>query len=152
MSESSEYFDVPDALWEKAEPILERFRRKMSGGIPPIEFRRLLAGMLYQLKTGCQWSMIPKCYGAKSTLHEHFQRWTKAGAFAEIASVAALHFDKHQDFDFSWQSMDGTLVQAPVRKKKRRLKVLDRTQRTGGVREQKSICTWTNLACLWELR
>lgn len=139
MSDFSDYFDVPDALWEKAEPLLEPFRRKMPGGVPPIHFRRLLAGMLYQLKTGCQWNMIPKCYGAKSTLHEHFQRWTKAGVFTAIASAAAHDFDENVGFDFSWQSMDGTLVQAPVRKKESRPRALAQTRRTEGAREQKSI-------------
>jgi len=139
MKAPSDFFDVPDALWEKVEPILAPFRRKMSGGVPPIESRRLLAGMLYQLKTGCQWNMIPRCYGAKSTLHEHFQRWTKAGVFAEIASLAAQNFDEHVGFDFSWQSMDGTLVQAPVRKKERQPRDLAQTQRTEGAQERKSI-------------
>lgn len=140
MSSYAGNFDVPDALWEKIEPLLVPFRRKRSGGVPPTDFRRLLAGMLYQLKTGCQWSMIPKCYGSKSTLHEHFQKWTKAGVFSEIVSIAALNFDESVGFDFSWQSMDGTLIQAPVRKKERRCRGLVQTQQTEAAQEQKSIC------------
>jgi transposase len=113
------YFEIPDALWERVEPLLSRMARTRSGGSTPTPLRVLLAGMLYRLKTGCQWSMIPKHYGSKSTLHEHYQRWVHAGIFAEILRVIATEYQDLPGFDFEWQSMDGSLIQSPVRKKKR---------------------------------
>jgi transposase len=112
------FFEIPDELWEKIEPLFSPFKRKRSGGSPPIPFRTLLSGMLYRLKTGAQWSMIPKQYGSKSTLHEHYQRWVHAGVFAEILRIITTEFHNHSGYDFAWQAMDGSLIQAPVRKKK----------------------------------
>lgn len=115
--EALTYHEIPDVLWERIEPLFSRFQRKKSGGSAPIPFRTLLAGMLYRLKTGCQWSMIPKLYGSKSTLHEQYQRLVHAGVFAEILHIVATEFHALSGFDFEWQAMDGSLVQAPVRKK-----------------------------------
>jgi transposase len=111
------YFELPDSFWQRFEPLFSGQVRKRSGGVTPIPLRVLLAGMLYRLKTGCQWSMIPKHYGSKSTLHEHYQRWVRAGIFAQILRIIADEFQNHRGFDFEWQSMDGSLIQAPVKKK-----------------------------------
>ncbi len=45
MNEPIGYFDVPDALRERVEPIFEPFKHKKSGGVFPIEFRRLLVSL-----------------------------------------------------------------------------------------------------------
>lgn len=58
--------------------------------------------------------MIPKQYGSKSTLHEHYQRWVHAGFFQENLRIIATEFHSHAGFDFEWQPMDGSLIQAPV--------------------------------------
>jgi transposase len=112
------YLEIPDALWEQIEPLFSGLARKKSGGSAPIPFRTLLAGMLYRLKTGCQWCMVPKHYGSKSTLHEHYQRWVHAGIFDKILRCIASDYQKYAGFDFAWQSMDGSLIQAPTRKKR----------------------------------
>ena len=75
----TDFRDVPDELWERIEPLLAPFKRKRSGGSKPLAQRTVLAGILYKCRTGCQWAMLPACYGSKSTVHEHFQRWNKAG-------------------------------------------------------------------------
>jgi transposase len=108
---------IPDALWDRIEPLFSRFKRKRPGGSPQTPFRVLLARMLYRLKTGCQWSMIPKQYGSKTVLHEHYQRWVHDGVFAEILRIIVTEFHDRSGFDFAWQAMDGSLIQAPVRKK-----------------------------------
>ncbi|MEO5355497.1 MAG: IS5 family transposase [Magnetococcus sp. XQGC-1] len=107
--------EISDELWERVEPLLEPFKRKRPGGTKPIPFRNILNGILFQLKTGCQWSMIPACYGSKSTIHEHFQHWVRCGVFDEIFRLNLNEYDELKGIEWSWQAMDGSLVQAPVR-------------------------------------
>ena len=107
--------DVSDELWERIEPLLEPFKRTRSGGSKPLAFRVIFNGILYLLKTGCQWEMIPKCYGSKSTIHEHFQKWVRAGIFDEIFRLNLLEYDELRGIEWEWQSMDGSLIQAPTR-------------------------------------
>lgn len=109
------YPEISDGFWQQVEPLLERFKRKKSGGRPPLDFRVILNGILYLLKTGCQWDCLPPCYGSKSAVHEHFQTWVAAGVFAEIFRLNAVDYDELQGIHWEWQAMDGSLVQAPVR-------------------------------------
>lgn len=69
---------ISDTFWNPVEPLLEPFKRKKSGGSPPVDFRCILNGIFYLLKTGCQWGHLPPCSGSKSTVHEHVQRWVQA--------------------------------------------------------------------------
>jgi transposase len=106
------FLEIPGELWERIEPLFICFERKRPGGSGPTPspFRTLLAGMLYRLKTACQWRMVPKHYGSKSTLHEHYQRWAHAGLFAEILRIIATEFHDSAGFDFAWQSSLSRLV------------------------------------------
>ncbi|WP_242482168.1 IS5 family transposase [Thiocystis violacea] len=106
--------EMSDDFWRQAEPLLEPFKRKHSGGRTPLDFRVILNGIRYLLKTGCQWDCLPVCYGAKSTVHEHFQKWVHAGVLSELFRVMANAYQEQIGLQWTWQSMDGALVQAPV--------------------------------------
>ena len=108
------YKEISDEFWERVEPFLEKFKRKKSGGSNPLDFRKILNGIFYLLKTGCQWQYIPRCYGSKSTIHEHFQKWVADGVFSEVFRLSVEEYDELIGIDWEWQMMDGFLVQAPV--------------------------------------
>lgn len=107
--------EVSDKLWAIIEPLLERFKRTRRGGSKALPFRTILNGIVHWLKTGCQWDMIPRCYGSKSTLHEHFQRWVNAGVFETIFRLCVEEYEEFQKIVWTWQSMDGSISQAPTR-------------------------------------
>jgi len=68
------FADVPDTLWHHVEPLLPLDIPRPRGGRPRSDNRRVLAGILYRLRTGCQWKSLPKEYfGSGSTCHERFQ-------------------------------------------------------------------------------
>ncbi|MBF0152374.1 MAG: transposase [Magnetococcales bacterium] len=52
--------DVTDDLWEQIEPLLEPFKRKRSKDNKPVPFRNIFNGILFLLRTGCQWR-FPIC-------------------------------------------------------------------------------------------
>ena len=70
----------------------------------------ILTGIFYVLKTGCQWSFVPRGYGAKSTVHEHFQRWVQGGVFAGMFRGYAQEYQALKGIQWEWQAMDGTLA------------------------------------------
>lgn len=107
--------EISDEFWKIAEPILEPFKRTWPGGSRPLPFRNILNGIFYLLKTGCQWDMIPRCYGSKSTIHEHFQHWISGGVFDSIFQLNSEKYEELQGIEWVWQSMDGGIVQAPTR-------------------------------------
>jgi transposase len=76
---------IPDELWNKVKNILpaEKLPNKTKGR-PIVLFRKVLDGILYVLRTGCQWKMLPKEYGSGSTCHRRFQEWVVLNIFHKL--------------------------------------------------------------------
>jgi transposase len=64
---------IPDRLWKKIKPLLGREKRPGTPGRPAVAFRMVFDGILYVLRTGCQWKHAPREFGSGSTLHRRFQ-------------------------------------------------------------------------------
>jgi len=46
--------------------------------------RRMLNGILYLNKTGCQWRLVPKEFGHWSTIYGYCKRWRRDGVWARL--------------------------------------------------------------------
>ena len=70
MSAAGQYeTDVPEAPWDLLHPLLPKHTwMPGSRGRPPCPLRRVVNGMLYVNKTGCQWRMLPKDFGPWETV------------------------------------------------------------------------------------
>jgi transposase len=89
----AKFADVPEPLWLRIEPLIPAERAKPRGGRPPVAARVVMAGILYRLKTGCQWKALPNEFGSGSTCHLRFQQWVKLGVFAEIHRELLSYYD-----------------------------------------------------------
>jgi len=107
--------EIPDDLWELIEPILPPDKPAGTNGRPRVPNRTVLNGILYVLRTGCQWKMVPRQYSSGSTCHLRFQTWVRAGVFKRIWRVCLKHYDDLQGIDWRFQSLDGVIVSAPVK-------------------------------------
>ena len=69
---------ISDELWDNISNLLPNEKPNDTVGRPIIPFRKVLDGILYVLRTGCQWKMLlPKEYGSGSTCHRRFQQWVQ---------------------------------------------------------------------------
>jgi transposase len=66
---------IPTDLWLKIAPMLGEEKRPGTRGRPPVPFRQVMDGILYVLRTGCQWKAPQKEYGSGSTAQRRFQQW-----------------------------------------------------------------------------
>ena len=107
--------DVPDGLWAKIEPLLPPVPSHPQGGRPPLDRRQVLNGILYVLRTGCQWKMLPREYGSGSTGHRYFQAWVRAGVFRKLWRRCLQEYDDLKGVAWRWQSIDSVAVSAPVK-------------------------------------
>lgn len=107
--------DVTDEFWAKVEPLLPKHVRSPKGGRPPTQHRTILNGILYVLRTGCQWKMLPREYGSSSAAHKHFQQWTRAGIFTKLWRLCLREYDDLKGIDWRWQTIDSVTVPAPVK-------------------------------------
>ena len=107
--------EIPDDLWTLIEPLLPPDKPPGANGRPRVPNRTVLNGILYVLRTGCQWKMVPRQYSSGSTCHLRFQTWAWAGVFERIWRVCLKHYDDLQGIDWRFQSMDSASVSAPVK-------------------------------------
>jgi transposase len=67
---------------------------KNTVGRPAISFRKVLDGILYNLRTKrCKWKMLPSEYVSGSTCHRRFQQWNKADIFKRIWTRLLKEYD-----------------------------------------------------------
>jgi len=67
--------DITREQFERIKPILESARRKTKPRT--IDLYHVFNAVLYLLKTGCQWRLLPKEYPKWRTVHEYFTIWRK---------------------------------------------------------------------------
>ena len=75
---------LPEELWQRVELLLPKPRRSRKGGRPPLNYRKVMDGIFFVLRTGCQWKAAPKGFGSGSSLHRYFQKWVKRGVFRDL--------------------------------------------------------------------
>ena len=79
------HFWLSDAQFSRLEPLLPKKVR----GVPRVDDRRVISGIIYVLKNGLMWRDAPAVYGPPKTLYNRFIRWSKAGVFDRIFSTLA---------------------------------------------------------------
>ena len=66
----------------------------LSHGVPRVDDRRVVSGIVYVIRNGLQWKDAPKAYGPHKTLYNRFIRWSRLGVFDKI--FAALAREGHK--------------------------------------------------------
>lgn len=106
-------WEVSDALWTMIEPILKQLDPPRSTpGRGRIDQRAALNGVIYQMRTGCQWNVLPKRFGDDSSIHRTFQRWIAKGVLQAIWAELIEACDELGGVDWQWQSADGAMGKA----------------------------------------
>lgn len=77
-------WSVSDALWERMKKIVDEPAPSRPPGRPRADLRRVVDGILFRLRTGCQWNHIPPVYGSDSTIHRYYLEWCRRGIFEQI--------------------------------------------------------------------
>lgn len=97
--------------WKLIKPLLPKQNFK-KGGRPRKNDRRTLNGILWVLRTGAQWSEIPRRYGYPTTCWRRLKVWQELGVWEKIwkALLGTLH--KRDKIDWAVAFLDGSFVPA----------------------------------------
>ncbi len=61
-----------------------------SHGVPRVDDRRVVSGIIFVIRNGLRWRDAPKDYGPHKTIYNRFIRWSRLGVFNRIfAELAA---------------------------------------------------------------
>ena len=105
---------IPDELWDEIRFILASEKLANTIGTPAISFRKVLDGIMYVLRTSCQWKMLPKEYGSGSTCHRRFQQWSTSKVFKKLWTRLLKVYDGIVGIQWRWQSLDSVCIKAPL--------------------------------------
>jgi putative transposase len=105
-------WEVSDELWARIEPLLKRLDPPAATGRRRTDRRRVLDGIIFRLRTGCQWNHIPCVYGDDSTLHRCFEDWCEVGLFKKLWAQLVKECDELKGVQWKWQAADCMLGKA----------------------------------------
>jgi transposase len=96
---------VNDALWQRLEPLFppRKPRRARFPGRKPMDYRRILTGILFVLKTGIPWEDLPREMGCGCgvTCLNYLRAWQEAGVWEKLRQVILAESPQARRIDWS---------------------------------------------------
>src|SRR5215831_2146211 len=107
---------MPDALWERIEPLLPpRKPHPLGCHRPRVDDRKAMDAIFFVLRTGCQWGALDATgICSHSAAHRRFQEWIAADVFVAIWEQGLVEYDVLQGIEWEWLAMDGAMTKAPL--------------------------------------
>jgi transposase len=105
---------VTDELWALIEPLLPPEPDNPKGGRPRIANRAALTGILFVLKSGIPWEMLPKEMGCGSgmTCWRRLRDWQQAGVWQRLHLLLLERLHAAGQIDWSRACLDSASVPA----------------------------------------
>jgi transposase len=105
---------VSDELWEIVEPLLPEEPPKPQGGRPRLDDRAALTGIVFVLKSGIPWEMLPQEMGCGSgvTCWRRLKEWQEAGVWERLLQALLDRLGEADQIDWARASLDSASVPA----------------------------------------
>ena len=81
----ADQFWLSEAQFARLRPLLPTDTR----GVPRVDDRRVISGIVHVLQSGCRWRDVPAGYGPSKTLYNRFGRWARKGVWARVFAELA---------------------------------------------------------------
>ncbi|MBB3290640.1 transposase, partial [Rhizobium sp. BK347] len=82
-------YELTEHEWSIISPLLPNKPR----GVPRVDDRRVLNGILWRFRTGSPWAEVPERYGPPTTCYNRFMRWRKAGVWDRLLEAVSAAYD-----------------------------------------------------------
>ena len=105
---------VSDELWEIVEPLLPEELPKPEGGRPRVDDRAALTGIVFVLKSGIPWEMLPQEMGCGSgvTCWRRLREWQEASVWERLLQVLLDRLGEANHIDWERACVDSASVPA----------------------------------------
>jgi transposase len=111
---------IDEAVWERIAPLLPK-KVKPQGGRARIPDRAVLSGIVFILRNGIHWDLLPKeiGFGSGFTCRRRLQEWQRAGIWKRMQRILIAEFD--QDGRIDWRRAEvNSSQQVPTPRSKQR--------------------------------
>jgi transposase len=105
---------LPDALWNLIQPMLPHTPSRPKGGRPRLPDRVCLTGILFVLRSGIPWEMLPQELGCGSgmTCWRRLRDWQEAGIWQLIHFALLDWLARSGKIDWSRAVLDSSSLRA----------------------------------------
>ena len=125
---------VSDELWEIIEPLLPSEPPKPQGGRPRVDDRAALSGIIFVLKSGIPWEMLPQEMGCGSgvTCWRRLREWQEAGVWERLHRVLLDRLGEADQIELERACLDSASIPAKrgARKPARTRRIKERRARS----------------------
>jgi len=105
-------WEIPDTMWEQIQPVIAQMDPPKKTGRKRADPRKILDGLIFRMRTGCQWNQLPERFGDDSTVHRTFQRWLERGVLDAIWVTLIDECQELGGVDWQWQAADSAMGKA----------------------------------------
>ena len=103
---------VPDAVWERVAVLIDKYDPPAKTGRKRSDERAALDGVIYRMRTGCQWEALPREFGDDSSVHRAMQRWVRCDLFEHLWALLLSECEELGGVDWAWQAADCVMGKA----------------------------------------
>ena len=89
--------DLTDAQWEVVQPLIPAHAPDVAYQVH--ERREIVNAILYVLRSGCPWRLLPHEFPAWGTVYYYFRRWQREGIWDHILQTLRVEIRKKQGRD-----------------------------------------------------
>ena len=100
------HYWLSEEQFRRLQPLLPNKVR----GVPRVDDRRVISGILHVLQSGCRWRDAPAVYGPYKTLYNRFVRWARKGVWEQVFRELAAAGGAAHGADVGFDARQGASV------------------------------------------
>lgn len=105
-------FELTNEQWSQIKEFFPESKASPLGGRPPAPNRACVEGIIWILRSGAPWRLLPRCYPSDTTCWRRHKEWTEAGIWEKAWARLMRMLDRRGQLDLEETIADGTFSSA----------------------------------------